>query len=273
MTEPEGGVDGFARATAVRRIDASRWDAQLVEGWDILGKTNGGYMLAIAARASSEAVGGRSPVSITGHFTRPGVAGPATVVTSVVREGRQMAVVRATLIQRDRIIVETLGLFRTPSDNDPETVMSDASPPPLPPVDKSPRVRANPEGPFPPPSVDRIDLRPSPSVTAFFTSGETGDARVSGWFNLLDDEPLDPYAQIVACDAFPPTAFVAGLPIGWTPTIEMTIHIRDPRAMGWLRCDFTSRFVSGGYIEEDGLVWSADGMLVAQSRQLALVSR
>jgi len=42
---------------------------------------------------------------------------------------------------------------------------------------------------------------------------------------------------------------------------------------GWLRCRFTTRFVSGGFLEEDGEIWDGDGRLVAQSRQLALVPR
>jgi acyl-CoA thioesterase len=42
---------------------------------------------------------------------------------------------------------------------------------------------------------------------------------------------------------------------------------------GWLRCRFTTRFVTGGYLEEDGEVWDEAGRLVAQSRQLALLPR
>ncbi|KAA3637378.1 MAG: thioesterase family protein, partial [Armatimonadetes bacterium] len=96
---------------------------------------------------------------------------------------------------------------------------------------------------------------------------------LEGWFRLLAGEPLDAHALLLASDAFPPTAFAAGLPIGWTPTIELTVHVRDPHVQGWIRCEFRSRFVSGGYIEEDGLFWDESGQLVAQSRQLAMVSR
>ena len=42
---------------------------------------------------------------------------------------------------------------------------------------------------------------------------------------------------------------------------------------GWLRCQFTTRFVTGGFLEEDGEIWDAEDRLVAQSRQLALVPR
>jgi hypothetical protein len=96
---------------------------------------------------------------------------------------------------------------------------------------------------------------------------------VRGWFRLRDSEPIDTVALLCAIDAFPPTAFNAALPVAWTPTLELTAHVRARPVPGWLRCQFTTRFVSGGFLEEDGEVWDVSGHLVAQSRQLALVPR
>jgi acyl-CoA thioesterase len=53
----------------------------------------------------------------------------------------------------------------------------------------------------------------------------------------------------------------------------MTTHVRAMPAPGWLRCRFTTRFVTGGLLEEDGEIWDQSGRLVALSRQLALVPR
>jgi hypothetical protein len=38
-----------------------------------------------------------------------------------------------------------------------------------------------------------------------------------------------------------------------------------------VRCRFSNRFVTAGFLEEDGEVWDGTGRLVGQSRQLALV--
>jgi hypothetical protein len=78
---------------------------------------------------------------------------------------------------------------------------------------------------------------------------------------------------VLAADAFPPTAFNGDLPLGWTPTLELTVHVRRRPAPGWLRCINRTRFVSSGFLEMDGEVWDASGHLVVQSRQLALVPR
>ncbi|MFO7549149.1 MAG: thioesterase family protein [Acidimicrobiia bacterium] len=101
----------------------------------------------------------------------------------------------------------------------------------------------------------------------------SGVPRVRGWFRLPDGEALDTVGLLVAVDAFPPTIFNTALPISWTPTIELTAHVRARPAPGWLRCAFATRFITGGFLEEDGEVWDATGRLVAQSRQLALLGR
>ena len=94
-----------------------------------------------------------------------------------------------------------------------------------------------------------------------------------GWFSLRHDQAIDTIGLLTAVDSFPPTIFNLGLPVGWVPTVELTAHVRARPAPGALRCAFTTRFVTGGFLEEDGEVWDSTGTLVAQSRQLALLPR
>jgi acyl-CoA thioesterase len=58
------------------------------------------------------------------------------------------------------------------------------------------------------------------------------------------------------------------------PTVDLTIHFRDEPAPvhDWCLARFVSRHASHGFVEEDGEIWSRDGRLLAQSRQLALMS-
>lgn len=257
----------FSSASAVRRTGPSTFAAEVEPGWDIAGNTHGGYLMAIAARASAEAAGRPDPVTVTGHFLGPGRPGPVTIEVRVLRSGRRFATVSAVVTAGGRTLLATLGTFTTLGDGGgPERI--EAAPPDLPPPDRC--IRMEPTDSFPPPFMAQVDLRIHPEDARFEVS--PGPPRFRGWVRFAD-EPLDTLGLLVVVDAFPPTAFRSGLPIAWTPTLELTAHVRARPAPGWLRCTFGTRFITGGHLEEDGEVWDETGRLIAQSRQLALLPR
>ena len=170
----------------------------------------------------------------------------------------------------DRVLLTALGTLGDLSGAyGPELV--EGAPPDLPSPDDC--VPVDPTGTFPPPFMGKVHLRLHPDDASFATGRQSGRPLMRGWFRLPGDEPVDSVALLCAVDAFPPTAFNARLPIGWTPTIELTAHVRAHPAPGWLRCQFSTRFVTAGFLEQDGEVWDSSGRLVGQSRQLALVPR
>src|SRR6201999_1412390 len=91
-------------------------------------------------------------------------------------------------------------------------------------------------------------------------------------------------------DALIPSPFMAlGAPAA-APTIDLTVHFRtpmprrgpqgqpaepgdptepDPHELCFAQV--TSRLVHDGFFEEDGVIWAADGTVLAQSRQLGIV--
>ncbi|HSM01769.1 MAG TPA: thioesterase family protein [Acidimicrobiia bacterium] len=255
-------------ATAVEASGPSEFLGAVAPGWDIAGNANGGYLLAIAARAAMEATGRPDPVSVTAHYLGPAQPGPVTIATRVLKEGRRFATASATLSSNERPLVAILGSFGA-LEPGAATERLESGPPDLPPPEEC--VLVEPTETFPPPFVGRIELRLHPDHVAF--GGMPGAPRVRGWFRLRDEEPIDTLALLVAVDAFPPTIFFANLPVAWVPTLELTTHLRARPAAGWLRCAFTTRFITGGFLEEDGEVWDSTGRLVAQSRQLALLPR
>ena len=275
----------FAADTAVTRIDAPdegtvRFAGEVHDGWDIGGNANGGYLLAIAARAKRDASGRPDPVSVTAHYLRPGKPGPVTVEVEPVKEGKTFASVRANLLGADgRPLLSLLGTFGTLGstlDASEHHELVDAAPPEMPSFeDCKPRQHA---AELAPAFMDKVDLRLHPDDSVFSSGQKSGAARMRGWFAWPegDDgerEEIDTIGLLQATDAFPPTIFNIELPVGWVPTVELTTHVRARPAPGPLRCEFTTRFVTGGFLEEDGEVWDATGRLVAQSRQLALVPR
>jgi acyl-CoA thioesterase len=99
---------------------------------------------------------------------------------------------------------------------------------------------------------------------------------IGGWIRTAEPRPSDHIALAAMTDAFlPPAFFRAGEPVR-VPTLELTIHFRGEPPAGehpWILAGFVSRDAAGGVVEEDGELWSADGVLLARSRQLALMRR
>ena len=260
----------FATATAVEPLAAGEWSACVHPGWDIAGNANGGYLLAIAARALVGATGRPDPVTITAHYLSPAQSGEMRIATRVLKEGKRFATGVATVSAGNRPVLAAMGTFGDLAEaRGPELV--EGAPPELPPPDECVRLEATET--FPPPFMGKVDLRLHPDDAAFATGRQSGHPLMRGWFRLPGDEPIDSITLLCAVDAFPPTAFNAHLPVAWTPTIELTAHVRAKPVPGWLRCRFATRFVTAGFLEEDGEVWDATGQLVVQSRQLALVPR
>jgi acyl-CoA thioesterase len=275
-------VETFAEASAVRPAGPDVWGGAIQPGWDIAGNANGGYLMAIGTRALIASTGRADPVSVTAHFLAPGKPGPVSVRTAVVKEGKRFATATALLRATDRPVLSLVGstgeLDRTgdhqrPEDNDrPEGYeLVDSGPPDLPPPDECFALVAT--DTFPPPFMGHVDLRLHPDDAGFARGEASGRPLMRGWFRFAGGEPIDTVGLLVAVDAFPPTIFNARQAPAWTPTLELTAHIRARPDPGWLRCRFATRFVTGGFLEEDGEIWDGSDRLVAQSRQLALVPR
>lgn len=260
----------FASATAIQP-EGSGYVGAIAPGWDVVGNANGGYLMAIAARAMASTADRPHPVSLTAHFLAPGRVGPISVLAGIVKQGRSFTTVRADLRSGDRTLVSLLGSF-SDLDRLEGPVMIDAEPPELPSPDRCVRIEPSPAG-FPPAMMDKIDLRLHPDDAGFGLGRPSGRPEFRGWFRPLPGEELDVFTLLLAVDAFPPTIFNADLPVAWTPTVELTAHVRGVPRPGWLRCRFSTRFITGGMLEEDGEVWDESGRLVAQSRQLALMPR
>jgi acyl-CoA thioesterase len=276
-----GQGTAFRAATSVERLEPSftaepgsgattRWSAEIAPGWDIAGNANGGYLLAIVGRAMAETIGRPDPITVTAHYLSPGRPGPASVSVEITRQGRTFGTATATLAAAERPLIRALGTFGELVESQ-GTQLVDVEPPPFPTPEHC--VRVVPADAFPPPFMGNVELRLHPEDAGFLNDEPSGHALMRGWFRLPDGESIDTIALLCVVDGFPPAVFNANLPVAWTPTLELTAHVRYRPKPGWLRCRFSTHFVTGGFLEEDGEVWDSDGRLVAQSRQLALVPR
>jgi acyl-CoA thioesterase len=280
------GPSEFDEGSAVRAHVGDRgvYDAALGEGWRIGGGVNGGVLLAIAGRAlaaelgvaDGDRPGHPDPLAISAYYLTPGVPGPATVRTSVVRRGRAVSTGQASLLQDDGAGGEVERVRFLATYGDLESVDGDlttsAAPPDLPPPDQCVSAAQAPPSFLKHASLlQRLDMRLDPATTGWATGKPSGNGLIQGWLRMADGREPDPLLLLLAVDALPPVAFELGLP-GWTPTLELTAHVRARPAPGWLRVSLTNRTLAGGFLEEDAEVWDSQGRLVALSRQLARAS-
>ena len=133
----------------------------------------------------------------------------------------------------------------------------------------------------PPASPDQAPLPGAPPFTQqlifqprFGAPPFTGadESVVGGWIGFKDGRPLDGPAMCVMADGYYPAIWPRLTELHPAPTIDLTIHFRAPLPYtGPVLARFTSKLARDGYFDEDGELWSPDGTLVAQSRQLALL--
>jgi acyl-CoA thioesterase len=268
----------FDRALTVSPVDGGSYGAQLDAGWQIGGGINGGLLLALmgnALRSTSDSLH-PDPLSMTGYYVSASQPGPAWLHTEVLRSGRTTTTTSCTLAQGDGDSqVERVRALATYGDLSalPDDVRTTATPPDMPPPEECVSTADA------PPSflaqaglLERLDLRLDPACVGWAVGEPSGRGRVQGWLRMADGREPDPLLLLLAVDALPPVTFDLGL-FGWTPTLELTVHVRAVPAPGWLRVGAWTRNVAGGMLEEDAEVWDSAGRLVAQSRQLALVPR
>lgn len=222
--------------------------------------------MTIALRALHQAFQRPDPITVTGHFLEPCPAGEIEVATQLVRFGSH-ATGTARLSRQDRIrILLTATLGDLGAKGGPTHIAG--GPPPLPPPDECVGV---PDGAEVPPIVDRFDVRFDPTCMGWAVGEPSGEARMAAWVRFADGRDADVISLPLFADSLPPAVLNVLDDVSWVPTIELTTHIRGRPAPGWLRVAATTRFLVGGYLEEDAEIWDSEDRLVALSRQLALV--
>jgi len=256
-------VSSYLEATSSRRIDDTTFGVEIDKGWAIGGNPHGGYLMALVAKAAITAVGDPHALAVSAHFLRPPTGGAAEVRVEVVKRGRTASTVRATLWQDDKSRLDTLITTGRLPDEDPSYAGL-----PLPDLLSPEECRARTETGATIELADHVDVRIDPR-----TSLSSGDGKpvIRGWMAFRDGTDVDVEALLLAVDIAPPTVAHLGYR-GWAPTVELSCLLRGAPAPGWLAFEAKATQVNGAWFDEESSVWDATGRLVAQSRQLALVS-
>ncbi len=270
------GRSEFDQATAVRPgPDPSRFLVDVDAGWTVGLKPNGGYLLALAARAAGGAAHAAGadhadPLAATAHYVAAPDPGPAEVHTTILRTGRSASQVRTTLVQGGRACVDavfTLGTLR----DDVDAWWEAEAPAEVAPLASCVAMGPNPPGAdFTVAIRNRSELWLDPTGLGFASGQPSGRADFRGWTSFRDGRPADPLSLLYFVDSLPPATFdlVAS---GWVPTLTLTAYVRARPAPGVLRIRQWARVVDDGRVDEGCDVWDSRGRLVAQATQLAAI--
>ena len=259
----------FDTDTAVRRADTDLFTARIDPKWWVIRGPNGGYVAAIIERAMTEAVGDdqRPARSLTVHFIVPPEAGPIEVRTRLERQGRSLTSTSAQLVQGDRLIATAVGAFAAGRE---AVEYSEAEMPDVPPP-AAVRSRSMEDAP---PHAEMFDWKPAIGPVDFSAGGR---AITGGWFRLREPQVADPVVLTSYADNwFPALFFKTREPVG-VPTVDFTVHFRTGLPLPGAEPEdyyllvFRAPLSHDGFVVEDGEIWSEDGQLVAQCRQLAVV--
>jgi acyl-CoA thioesterase len=264
----QGGADDDARAR-----DEALFAATIAPGWRAGRGPHGGYLAAMLLRALIDTVDdpSRTPRSLTIHYTRAPAPGPIEILTTVEREGRSLSTLSARMEQSGKVTALALAAFSVPWEAPAanELPMPELAPP-------DPERRSTPQLFKGAPEFTH-QLVMQPRVGAIPFAGSGAPMRIGGWIGLPELRPVDALSLALFCDAWFPPSFIALDSPAISPTIDLTIHFRQ--AISECDCDptalclsvFDTRLLHDGLFEEDGVIWAADGSVLAQSRQLGII--
>lgn len=265
--QPHDGAHVFDRDTAVQRVAQNTYAAMLTDRWSTLRGPNGGYGLAISLRALAAEMPFPDPVATAAFFHAPARSGPGEIRTEIVRRGRSVATGEARLIQDEREIMRVVASY---SDLEQAVGLTTelGAPPAL--VASEANVDLDPAGAFPGSTLpERFNYRVV-EPHGWRVGAPSGNATLEFAIGFAEPRRIDALALSLIVDVCPRAVYELGqyMPL----TLQLTMHVRARAQAGSLRGRVRTRHVHHGYHEEDLDLWDSAGTLVAQSRQLAMLS-
>lgn len=261
-------MGAFGEVTALRALEPGRFAATSDPAWFQGAGAFGGVVAAWLARAMAACVGdeARALRSLACDLCAPVRAGEVEVRARVVRSGRAVSFAAAELLQAGQVAATGSAVFARAREEAAGLDRALAPPPPsVPPWE---RVTPWPRDPRFPVFTRFFEHRQC--LGALPWSG-AGQPLIGGWTRLVAPEPVDDALRLALLDAWPPAMLpVSARPIGGA-TVRATFDLfggpaPDPAA--YLLVLARSATTIDGYSAEDQELWTPDGRLLGQGRQL-----
>jgi len=277
-------------STFVTRAGEGRYSATISPAWSLAVAPQGGVVAAIAARAMEAELGtGQLLRSFHGLFASPIPVGPVDVDVDVIRSGRSISQVQATV----RAVGAAAGFtaiaafgherpgfgyteLEMPDVPGPEDCVSFRDPPPP--------ESGMPDGPMFAFWNEVIEGRPALGH-APWDPAPRGAAEVATWFRF-EHFPgdahghFDQLALLVAADMMPSAVFekVGTAETNWfAPSVDLTVHLLGLPTGTWILNHNRAHYAGDGYASAEAALWDPHGRegptLLAWATQVMFFTR
>lgn len=262
MNQPN---NAFAKEIRAEKIAEGRYRLDGSDSWAIAGNLNGGFLLAAAGSAGIGVLPHGDPLSASGHYLAPVQAGTIDISTRVLSTARSNSVAEVVLMQNEKttshFVITATDFAHVRGENrqlrtPPELQEWDSC------QDVSGFVNANLPG-----LRKKVIIRYPENVKWWEQPDPAADG-YSCWVSHADESPITLNDLLMFADVTPPAIFACMGPVGWVPTLQLSIQLRQPPVGSRLRLKTSTRSMAGGLFDEDVELWDEGDNLVALSRQL-----
>ncbi len=268
MAEPEENV--YSTDLSSTPLGDGVRELEMTDRWNTpAGRPNGGYILAAMLTGLAAEMQTDSPRVAAITYHGPPSNGLAQIKCTPIRSGRTIQTGDAMLIQDDRLIAQLTASFGPRFDDRPSVELGTA--PVLPDPESLPDPRAM--GAMPGGGIfDRVDYRLA-EAPGFASGQPSGNPVYELWQRRSDGQNADYATLAFLCDSFIPPVFELGPEVAAASlTVQLTVHLHRLPRSPWIATRLRTQHVIDGFHEEDCELWDADGNLLAQSRQLAILA-
>lgn len=288
---PTEDVNDFTHATRVEG-GAGKYVAEVNPHWDGPLTTHGGVLAGLMINACEAEVNADRSLQIrtlASQYLRPPAHGAVDINVRALRAGRRFTNLAVDMTQNNKLCVTALATY---GSRDIDELL--AFGPRLPDVAPAPERDAPVVEPHDwtddskgwlgvpeqaPKFFQRVLIAPRFGAGPF--QGETevgyGPLHTGGWIRTRTPRRIDDAYLALLVDIFWPTVLAPLRTPAIAPTLDLTTHFRStlpPEGLDDqpLLVHNTTIAAGGGIAESDSLVFTADGQLLAQARQLMLLT-
>lgn len=256
----------FDRDLTLEQVERLRFTGAISKNWMINGIANGGYLMALAAKAMQLVGDKHATPIVTANYMGRCLPGAVELVLEEMARSSHFTRLQAGLYQDGKEKVRVWGTFMAARQG-PVAERYEEGPPEVAPLEQCVTVPAMPIHSL----MENLKMRLDPASAGWLTGTLSERSEQKGWICFKEERPYDLLSILLIADSFPPPIFVSHGLVAWVPTIELSVNVRNVPGTKWLRFRLRSRYLTGGIVDEDGEVWDETGKLVCISRQIAQV--